>query len=464
MAGAEGGVRLRNPFLRRLLSGIAEAWRERSAERRAAAAARPGREPRLARSRLAAALDARLAVRAGVRLEDFLRHRLARYAAGLPVPLEALPVVIDVQGGEAVVRPKPAPRVSLARTPPEPPPPPFAEALVSREGPYAAREIRDSEAALDALDARIAAGRERIAMVSRDIADALAAGTLVARPDIVATPEQLGRPPVPSPAPSAALRGFVAALLAAEAWRFSEPILATAGVPAGAIDAAIAAEPLPVTLALVFAIGAAAAVFAFASVAFARGTEALAEATPPRRRLLLGLTSAGAALLAVGVAAAASASDRWAGLALLATVPFAAALLWRIADRLAATRGTAVAAALAWDRERAREAMERGRRLEVLERAENELRELEAERAAVRRRLQSLQRRAVDADRRAVFLARAQAGRLDRLSEGLACALELDRYLFIRLSSERTHGEIALPVRAGRLEPAMAPDRIGITG
>lgn len=460
MAGVEGGGRLKNPFLKRVMAGVAEALRERSAERRAAAAARPGREPRLVRSRFAAALDARLAVRAGVRIDDFLRHRLARYAARLPVPLEALPVVFEIQAGEAMVKPKPPPRVSLARTPPEAPPPPFAEALVEREGPYAAREIRDSETTLDALDTRIVAARERIAAVSREIADALAAGKLVARPDIVATAEQLGRPPVPHPAPSVALRGLVGALLAAEAWRFSEPILAAAGLPAGGIDVAVHADPLPVSLALVFAVGAAAAVFAFAAVAFARGAQALAEATAPRRRVLLGLTSIGATLLAVSVAAAAAAPDRWANVSLLATVPFAAALLWRAADRIAAVRDVALTAALGWDRDRAAEALERGRRMEVLERAETDLRDLEAERTAVRRRLQSLQRRAVDADRRAVFRARTEAGRLDRLSEGLACALELDRYLFVRLSAERAHGETARPVRTARLEPAMAPDRI----
>ena len=106
MGGVEGGKRT----LSGILEAAAEAWRERITERRAIAAPKAVPESRLSRSRLAAAVEARLAVRAGVRLEDFLRSRLAKYAARLPVTLDDLPVHVDVEGGEAVVRAKPPPR------------------------------------------------------------------------------------------------------------------------------------------------------------------------------------------------------------------------------------------------------------------------------------------------------------------------------------------------------------------
>lgn len=454
---------VRSPVLRKLLAILADAWRERSAERRAARAARPGGpEPRLARSRMEAALDARSAVRAGVRLDDFLRHRLARYAARLPVPLESLPVAIDVEGGEATVKPRVVPRPAGTRAPP-PPPAPLAQALVEREGPYATREIRDAEAALDGLDARVASAREHIAKLSRDLADAFAAGVLVARPDIEATAEQLGRPPVPSPAFASAIRGFVVALLGAEAWRFSAPVLRGAGISPDGLAAALRAQPLPAGLGLVFAVGAAAAAFAFAGLAVARAADAVALANAPRKRALLVATSVAAALAAGAIAAAAHAPDLWADVVLLVTVPFAAALAWREAGRLAQARAAALEAALGWDRERAKEAFERGRRFEVLERATAELRAAESERDAARRRLQALQRRAVDADRRAMFAARAEARRLERLAEGLAGALELDRYLFIRIAADRSREAAPRPVH-GRLEPAVANERLGIAG
>ena len=108
---AEGWARGSVP--RRWVEAIAEALRERRSERRARAAARLGAAPlRIRRAALAAALDARLAVRAGVALDDFLRHRLARYAAKLPVTLDALPATVDVEAGDVMVRARRSPRRS----------------------------------------------------------------------------------------------------------------------------------------------------------------------------------------------------------------------------------------------------------------------------------------------------------------------------------------------------------------
>lgn len=460
MGGSEGGSR-RGPGIR-MLETVAEAWRERSFERRALAAPKLAPEPRLSRSRLAAALEARMAVRAGVRLEDFLRSRLAKYAARLPVPLEELPVSVEIAGGEPVVRSK-APARPFGPRPPAPEAPSPVRAVVQRDGPGAAREIEEAEAALDALDARAAALRARIHEASRAFSEALASGALAPRPDVDATPEQLGRPPVPSPAPIWALRGFVAALAVAEAWRFSGPVLTAAGVDAAGIDAALQLAPVRAGLALAFAVGAAAAVLAFATVALSRAADVLDETAAPRRSVLGALAAVAAALAAGGVAVAAASESRWAHAVLLVAVPFTAALLARWSGALARRRAGALDAALAWDRERAREALERGRRVEALAQAEAELRAVESDRAAARRRAGRLQRRAIDAERHAIVAARADARRLERLSEGLAGALELDRYLYIRLAAER-HAELDRPVRATRLEPAVAAERLGIAG
>jgi hypothetical protein len=459
--GVEGVAHGRSHGARRIIEAIGEAWRERASEKRALSAPKRRAEPRLSRSRLAAALDARLAVRSGVRLDDFLRHRLARYATRLPVPLEELPVTVDVEGGEAVVRPRPPARGGARAAAPETPA--FTRALVEREGPYAARELRDAEATLDRLDARVDSARARLDAVEADLAAALSSGQLAGRPDVNATPEQLGRPPVPLALPVHALRTFVAVLLVAEAWRFSGPVLAAAGIDPGALDEALHRTPAPAALALAFALGAAAAAFTFAGAAVGRAADAISSAADAGRRRLLCATAAGAAMLVPGVAAAAAAPARWGHLALLATVPFAGAILWRAADAVASRRAVALEAALGWDRARAGEALERGRREEVRARAAAELAAAEADRAAARRRLQVLHRRAVGADRSAGLAARAEATRLDRLCEGLACALELDRYLYIRLAAERAHAPYERPARAPR-PASVATERLGVAG
>jgi hypothetical protein len=432
-------------------------------ERRALAAPKIAPEPRLLRSRLAAAMDARMAVRAGVPLEDFLRNRLARYAARLPVPLEDLPVTVEISGGEALVHAK-APSRTFGPRPAAPEPPSPTRALVARDGPGAAREIEEAQSALEALDARATAVQERIETHAHAFADALASGAIAPRPDVEATPEQLGRPPVPSPAPLWALRLFVGGLAVAEAWRFSGPVLAAAGIDAAGVDAALGLAPWRAGLALAFALGAAAAVFAFAAVAIARAADALDEARSPRRNALGALAAAAAAVCAGSVAIAASSDARWAEAVLLVAVPFTGALLARWSAALARRHAGAQDAALAWDRDRAQEALERGRRAEVLAAAQEELHAVDAARAAARRRVAKLERRAIEAERHAALATLADARRLDRLAEGLAGALELDRYLFVRLAAERDHASLPRPVRAGRLEAAVATERLGIAG
>jgi hypothetical protein len=437
-----------------LLAKMKESWRERRLAARVRRAARPVAAPHVPRSALGAVFDARSAVRAGIRLDDFLRHRLARYATRLPVPLEALPVTVDVEGGEAVVRSRPipgvrGPRLGDAATPRAP----------AADGFLAEGALREGEARLAALADRARAASERADAAERELAAALASGAVVARPAIDATAEQLGRPAVEPAWPAHGLRTLAGILLAAEAWQFAGTALARAGVAPDALDAALRTSPLPAGLALLSAAAAAASVFAFAWLALKHGAEAAAATPTGNRGRLLLAWAAGAALLVPSVAAAATAADPVSSLVLAATLPFAGAALWRAAGALEARRAGALGAVLAWDRERAREELERGRRFEACARADAEARAAEARREKAAARLRALQREAIAEARIADAGARAADTRLDRLAEGLAAALEQDRYVFLRATGER-----ALPSTERPALARVAPERLGAAG
>jgi hypothetical protein len=444
----------RGDGLRGLLAKVTVSWHERRLAARVRRASRPPAAPRVPRSALGAALDARSAVRAGIRLDDFLRQRLARYAIRLPVPLEALPVTVDVEGGEAVVRARPIPGVRGPR---------LGDAAPARapaaDGFLAEGALREGEARLAALADRARAASERADAVERELAAALASGAVVARPAIDATAEQLGRPAVEPAWPAHGLRTLAGILLAAETWHFAGTALSRAGVAQDALDAALRTSPLPAGLALLAAGAAAASAFAFAWLALTRGAEAAA-ATPAGHRGRLFLAwAAGSALLVPSVAAAATAADPVSGLVLAATLPFAGAALWRGAGALEARRAGALGAVLAWDRERAREELERGRRVEACARADADARAAEGRREKAAARLRALQREAIAEARIAEASARAAATRLDRLAEGLAAALEQDRYAFLR-----TAGEHARPAPERPALSRVAPERFGAAG
>jgi hypothetical protein len=463
----EGGVHSgsrREPGWKKFLSTAIEAWRARAAAR--ALRARPGREPRLSRSRAGVALDARLAVRAGVRLDDFLRHRLASYAARLPVPMEDLPVRIDVENGEPVVyaRPRPAAHAASPSAAPKAAQERWLRALEQREGPAAVRELQSLEARVAQLDRRAADARDRIAAVSRTIADDLASGALPAAPAVDATPEQLGRPPVTTALPIHLLRGFSLALLAAEAWRLADPVLAAMGLSVAELPRAAERAPASVALGLVFALGAAAAVFTFLGVAVSRLHAVADDPGAPRHRAALVTVAIGAAVLAAAVAAAGATPGRIGEEVLLVAVPLAAVLMVRHAARLESARAGAVAAALAWDRERAAEVVARAQRAEGLARAEHELARVAEEQSEVSRKLRALETRAIAASRAAEELEKREARRLDRLAESLSGALELDRYVFVKVASADAHELLARPVRPARVEPAVASGRLGVAG
>jgi hypothetical protein len=453
MHGAEGEVG-RGSGLRRLLAAVAAFLHERRLARHIRRAGIVRGPLRVPRSAPGAARDARAAVRAGLPVEAFLRHRLAGYATRLPVPLEALPVIVDVEAGEAVVRARPRPGVLGPRLGPATP------AIAPPDEARLQRTLREAEAAAGALGERAAAARSRADAAARELTGALASGAVVARPVIDATAEQLGRPPVDAAWPVHALRGAAGVLLAAEAWRFAEPVLLRAGVAPEGLEAALLSAPLPSALVILSATAAAAAAFAFAWVALSCGADAAA-ATPERGRgRLLLAWAAGTALLVPSIAAAATAPDPVSGLVLAATLPFAGAALWRGGGALAARRAAAAQAALEWDRARAREEVERGRRAEACARAEAEARAAEARRAEAEARVRSLHADVAAAARIAEEAARAAAERLDRVAEALAAALEEDRYLYLRAAGERTWVPRRRPALA-RVEPPVAPERLG---
>lgn len=461
-SGGGGGGSSRNnrenevTAVRRWLSSTVEGWRAR----RAARLPRPERppEPRVPRSALAVAVEARLGVRSGVRLEDFLRHRLATYAARLPVALSTLPYRVDVEGGDVVVasraRPLLGPSLPAPRTDP-------LEALATREGPAPAREAAALAGALAALQPRLDAARRHVDALERGLHEDLASGALAAATAVEATAEQLGRPPVPPVLPLHALRAVAVALLGAVAWRLAGPILAASGLSAD--DVATVRAPVQLALALAFAAGAALALWAFQDVAVRRLAALAAGADAPGRRRLAWLVALGAAALAAAVAAAGAAPAPAAERLLVATVPLVSVLLLRAAARLAAEHAAATARALEWDRARTRELAERGRRAEAIDTARTALARLEAERDGVSRALRALERRAALALGAHEEARAAEARRLERLSEALAAALELDRYLFLRLAA--AHGApVARAVRGerpARLEPAV-PERLGV--
>ncbi|ACL66531.1 conserved hypothetical protein [Anaeromyxobacter dehalogenans 2CP-1] len=460
IAGWGGGA----AGLRRLLDGLGDAVRSLRPVRIGAGRPPPARAPRLPRSRLGVALEARLAVRSGVRLEDFLRYRLARYAARLPVPLEALPVSVDVDGGEPVVRARPQASTALGPTPSgRGGEPRWVRTLVQREGAGALREIRDAEAALDALAERSAAARDRIEAAARALAEDLARGAITAPVEIEATAEQLGRPPVPPPFPVMALRGAALALLLAETWRLARPVLGAAGLSVDDLPGALQRAPLAAGLSLAFAAGAAGAVLALLGVAVRRGLEVADGAAAARRGFLLAVGAAGAAALAAAVAASGAAPGRWTEAVLLLAVPLAAVACLREASRRAAERDAAEAAALEWDRERTRDMVERGRRAGVVAEAEAALARVEAEREEVRRRLRALERRAVEVDEADERAARAEARRLERLSEALAGALELDRYAYLRRATAGARGAAERPA-ARPILLERAAERLEVAG
>jgi hypothetical protein len=321
------------------------------------AARRTGRAP-LRRAWPESELAAWMAVRSHVRIDDFLRARVFRYAAALPVPLDDLGITVAIEAGEPVIR-------SRATHPSPGPPRPGGDAAV------AAMELHGVRAELARAAERVSAARVRVDGLARALSYELAAGALpAAPPQVDASLEQRGRPPIPHPAPFLLLRGVAAALLASTAYRMAGPALAVAGLSTEDLAGSSTRDPLSAAAGLLFGVGAAVSVCAFLNLAVERWQDLLSSAGARHRQLVLVVTGASAALLSAVVAAAAIRPAPMAGPLLLVCVPLAAVLLLRKARDLQGRRARAAAAALEWDRTRVREADGRARRLEALAGAE----------------------------------------------------------------------------------------------
>ncbi len=446
----EGAVRLA-PRLRSLL-GLAD--------RPPPPRRRPLRLDPVKRSWLAAWWQARVSVHAGVPLEDFMRSRLAHYLAGLHIARSRLPLDISEENGVVSARPAAEPRAA------EPSPgdgDAWLAPLVAVEGPAARQEIWEAEAHLARLDSEIEAARRRAEEISRRLAADVAAGLVPTPSAVNATPEQFGRPPVRGAALPVAAGAFGLAALVAETWQVAIPLLRAMGLDPGGLRTELLQRPAEVALAGVFALGVAGSLFVFAHVALYRSLDLFRGDPDVRRRRWLGAAAGGAALAAAIIAGSMAAlrpdppeappeMARWTFALLLLAVPTATAFLVGAGRTDAARRGAELAAALEWDRERARLLAERARRLEELEWAEAEERAFEAERATAHRRLRALDARAMEAARAQVEADRREAIALARLAQSFVGALELDRYEFVRQAAARGAAELLAP-RRRRVEP-----------
>jgi hypothetical protein len=303
--------------------------------------------------------------------------------------------------------------------------------------------------------------------LGRQLAADVAVGIVAGPPDVEATAEQLGRPPIRSGAPRGLALSFAAGALAAETWQVAVPLLAATGVDVGALRAEAALRPAEVAFAAVFSLAVATGLFALAHAALDAGLALFrGEGDERRRRWLAGATlcaGGAAALLAAAVAALRGTGPgprlpSTALVLLLVAVPLASDLVLRAVEPGAAARAREIDAALAWDRERARALSERIRRLEELGWAEHEVAALEARRDGARRRLRALHARAVEAARLAAEGARQAREDLSRLAQSLVGALELDRYEFVRQASARGAAALFAPRRRkGADVPAPGP-------
>ena len=393
------------------------------------------RSPKASRS--SAWWAARLAVRAGIPVKDFLQHRLSQRLAALAVPPSRLPVTIAVEeGGAIAAAPAPAQRA------------PWLESFLRAEGPAAlGPEVQFAQADAARLAARIEAQRARVDEVTRELEE-VTRGADVADPADEAQARQMGRPQIPPPL-GLGLQLFALALLLAETWQLAVPCLEGAGIRTANLSAELQRTPMGVVLVSIFALGASASLFLFAHLALRRGLELFQAQAEPRRRLLTALAAAAAALLAAAMAwsitgvrpGTTRAVDlryaRWTLFLIALAIPAATAWMLRTARELDAMRAEALTKARAWDHEHYRSYAELSRRAAALGEEERRLAGLEADRAAAIRRLQRLQQRGAVAQRLAADAADEDEQELARVGQSIAAALELDRYEYVRQATNR---------------------------
>lgn len=383
--------------------------------------------------------QARAAVLARTSLDEYLRARLAWYSAHLPVVRSRLPVHVEVAGGEIVWGPWEGPVSAPTGEGADA----WAAALVSLEGPSILRETQELRARLASLDARSDAARRRAVELSERFAADVADGKLAAAPRLEDTAEQLGRPPVRSPGRELGLASVAITALLTEAWAIALPALSATGRSPPTVTGALRPETIEAVLTCAFALGISVGLLALALLTLRAAEAFVREATAAARRrvhvtaLLAGILGAAGAVAAATLPAPRSGLPPPSHAFLLLSISAGTALLLRGARRERDERAAEAAAALAWDRERARALGERAQRLEELVWAEAAMREVDGLRQRTSTRLDQLVRRSTAAARlvaRAEELARSD--RL-RLAQSLLGALERDRYEFVRQATAR---------------------------
>jgi hypothetical protein len=401
----------------------------------------------LHRSWLAAAWQARAAVRARLPLDDYLRSRLARYLSALPVPHARLPLAVEIRNGDLAAQqveraPSAAPAAGER----------WLAALVALEGPGVRQEQAALELRVAALEGRAEAAHRRVEALQRQLAADVAVGVVAGPPAVVATPEQLGRPPVRSAGLEAALVATAATSLLAETWQLALPLLQRAGLEPVRLRAELAAHPAEALLTTGYALGVAVALFALAQGAVEAAARFLREEADPRQRRWLPVSAGLSGVAAAAVAAAGAAAlpvrsagvPAWTSVSLLLAVPLGSALLLRRARRAREARDAERAAALAWDRERAWQLADRARRQDEVAFAEAERAGAERDVEAGQLRRRALNRRAAAAARLVEAAERRERLALAQLAQSLVGALERDRHEFLRQASARGELELLL--------------------
>jgi hypothetical protein len=396
-------------------------------------------------------------VLAHVPLADYLRARLARYDLALQVPRSRLPLRIELAGPEI--------RSALITDPSAAPPPPGTgpgSALEALDGPSTLREWGELQARVVALEDEADAARRRAEALAERFSAEVASGAITLAPEDDAAAGPLGRPGIRGAGLLWTLTLVVGATVLAEAWAIAVPMLLLAGAypppfaGPGALEAAVH---------LAFALGAAVGLLALAFLALG-AAEAMIRGAGPKLRRRLATAGALLALLAAGAAAEATALDApRSGIPpashaiLLLALPLGAALATRRAQREHAARAEEVAAALAWDRERAGALGARARRLEELAWAEGDARAAQRRVVRARARAAALARRAEAAARLLERAGRRALREQLRLAQSLLAALERDRYEYLRQAAERLPAEAtAAPAPVDEPRPAV-PDR-----
>jgi len=419
-------------FLARLSSGL-----ETRLGRRALPAPPMPRQPRLRpprRSVVSSWWAARLAVRAGIRLEDFLQHRLARRLADLPVPPTRLPLAIAIDaGGGIACRPVPGRARGVA----------WLRSFLRANGPAAlAPEIHVARAEATELAAGIDTQRRRVEESAGELEKAIA-GREVIDPRDEAQARQAGCPPKPLPAGSC-LVALAAVLLLAQVWQLAVPFLEAAGIRTRDLGAELAHHPLGVAAGVSIAASVLVGLVLLADLVLREGLALFAALPGPRQRVWRSAVFASFAAVAAALAWSVSGmmpGSRWpAGMdyqrislvLTILTVPVAVAFLLRLARRLDKARELAIAIRRAWDRQHLRSFREAMRLQAALAEQERRLATLEGQRAAVLQRQRRLQGWAAAARRRAGEAIEAEELALAKVAHGIVAALELDRYEYLR--------------------------------